>query len=151
MPVARTPELYFGAARNEFLANGTPLVLGAQSLALPSTVQPDHLYLEGDWVFSDEFAQSAGVPAKIVLRYRAQRVYLVASADQGARLTLRRDGGSLKEAAGADVRPDGEANAVQVRDARLYTLVDDPRGEGEHTLEITILDPQLRVFTLTFG
>lgn len=149
--ISRTPEIYFGAARNEFLANGKTQMLGPQSFILPPDLQPGLLSLEGDWVFDEEFARNVRVPAKIVLRYRAKSVYLVASADQSARLTLRRDGGALGEAAGADVRPDGEVSVVQVRDARLYTLVDDPNAEGEHTLEITILDPQLRVFTLTFG
>jgi cytochrome c-type biogenesis protein len=75
-----TPETYFGAAQNKYLANGTPNSVGVQTLTLPTTFPLNSLFLGGTWDFKGENANpSAG--AKVVYTYNAKEVYVVASAD----------------------------------------------------------------------
>ena len=145
---AASPEAYFGAARNAFLGNGIQAVRGDQSLAVPAEIKPDTLYLDGAWHFEDEYATNASAGAKIVFRYSAKSVYFVASAKDGAKLRILRDGKPLGAAAGDDVGPD---SAVMVKDDRLYKLITDPAGPGTHTVEIIIEKPGLSAFTFTFG
>lgn len=144
---AHSPEIYFGALRNEQLGNGRKRVSGRQEFTLPSTVKPDTLYLGGSWNIADEFAENADSGATVTYRYTGKDVYLVASSSGRARLTIRRDGQPLGAAAGADVDANGR---VAVEEDRLYTLVHDA-ADGEHTLEITVEDPGVRAYTLTFG
>lgn len=142
----RSPEIYFGAARNQYLGNGTALRRGRQHFIEPKEITLNTLYLVGDWDIEDEFARAASSGAKIIFRYEAQAVYIVASADVLAKARLMRDRKSLEASAGEDVKND----MVSIHEDRLYKLVEDA-AYGEHTLEITIDQPGLRTFTFTFG
>ena len=73
---------------------------------------------------------------------------MVASSKNGARLKILQDGEPVGSAAGADVATDG---TVRVQDERLYKIINNSNGTGEHTLEIIIEDPGLEVFTFTFS
>lgn len=145
-----TPETYFGAARNTSLGNGQSEKLGSQQLRLPTTLEPNKLYLAGDWAFTDEYAEPKS-GGKIVLKYNAKDVYFVAAADPPIRIHVTRDGQELGAAAGADIKVINERSTTLIEDDRLYKLVSDPLGYGEHTIEITIEDPGLHAFTFTFG
>lgn len=148
-----SPEVYFGAARNSQLSNGARAVAGVQNLTGPKDVKTNELYLVGQWDIRDEYAQNLDAGAKIVFRYDARNVYLVAGAGAGdgdapVAIEVRRDGGPLGEAAAGGDVADG---MVTVAEPGLYRLVEDPAGYGVHTLEITVENPGLRVFTFTFG
>lgn len=145
-----SPEIYFGAARNEFLGNGERGKVGMQTFVAPKVPAANTLYLDGDWGISKEYAENAGLRAKIVFRYKAQKVFIVASGDEGTTVTIMRDGKPLGKEAGSDVKD----SKVSIRDERLYRLIEDPAGYGEHTLEITIdgiVGSGFRAFTFTFG
>jgi cytochrome c biogenesis protein CcdA/thiol-disulfide isomerase/thioredoxin len=141
-----SPETYFGFDRNEYLGSGNRFTPGVQILSVPATVEPNTLYLGGTWYFDKEYAQNAG-PAKIVYRYTARSVYLVASAQNGVKISVLRDGKPLGSAAGTDV--DSDSTALIQQD-RLYMIVEGS-DYGEHTLEIEIENPGLHAFTFTFG
>ncbi len=146
----QSPETYFGAARNENLGNGQAKTLGLQSLSSPREVKPNMLYLSGSWQFNREFAESKSSSAKIIFRYKAKSVYLVASADQEIALKIMRDGQPVSAAiAGLDLAKDSNSSA-KVREDRLYKLIEDS-AYGEHTIEITIDKPGFRAFAFTFG
>jgi len=134
----RSPEIYFGAARNTSLGNGKPETKGAQRLEEPATIRANTLYLAGDWNFTDEFAENESPEAKIIFRYKAKSVYFVASADQPVAIKILRDGKAL------------ESETKTIKDDRLYILAEDAEY-GDHTLEIIIEQPGLRAFTFTFG
>jgi len=143
-----SPETYFGAMRNEYLGNGTQSVQGAQTLAVPAKLSPNTLYLGGTWDFESEYATNRSAGAKVVYRYRSAKVYLVADAPGGATVTVLRDGKPIDPSvAGSDVH-DG---TVEIKESRLYGIVDDPAGSGEHTLELDIETPGLDAYTFTFG
>jgi len=132
----KSRETYFGAARNEFLANGIKGRAGAQQFSEPTTIEPNKLYLVGNWNIQDEFATSASVNAKVIYRYQAKHVYFVAGADKSITIQLLRDGKSL--------------GSKTINGHELYTLVDEP-DYTEHTLEIIIPASGLQAFTFTFG
>ncbi len=132
-----SPEIYFGAARNEFLGNGVPLTLGTQTFKAPAKLEANKLYLVGDWHFTQEFAENKSSQAKIIFRYRAQKVFMVAGADRLMRVKIIKDGELLTV-------------PVAVKTETLYRLIEDS-SPGEHTLELLIEEPGLRAFTFTFG
>ena len=144
-----SPEIYFGAARNRFLANGRPEQPGRQALKEPPKIAANQLYLVGDWDFQDEFAENKSGNAKIIFRYRAKDVYLVANSENGVEVKILRDGKVPVAGAEQDVARDG-SGSVHIREDRLYRLIEDT-GYGEHTLEIIVNNPGLRAFTFTFG
>jgi len=140
-----SPETYFGSGRNQYLGNGRPDVPGQQTLVLPGEVQPDTLYLGGQWNFTDQYAENTG-NASVVFRYDAKNVYFVASAGNSTPVRVTLDGEPLTTSAGSDV-----ANStVTIQAEQLYTLVSGS-GYGGHTLELDIPEPGLRAYTFTFG
>jgi hypothetical protein len=111
-------------------------------------VKKNLLYLTGRWDIRPEFARSAGSGAKIIFRYEAKDVYLVASSDEGGRIKILRDGKPMGRAAGRDAnRAD---STIDIREERLYRLVEDS-DYGGHILEITVEQGNIRAFAFTFG
>lgn len=142
-----TPELYFGASRNERLGNGPRRAIGAQQFGPPPSLATDTYYLLGNWDIQSQFARAQQL-AGIIVKYRSGKVFLVAGSTEPVTLRITRDGKPLSEERGRDVSTD---STVTIKDNRLYRLVEDPSGYGEHTLEIEIEKPGLEVYTLTFG
>jgi cytochrome c biogenesis protein CcdA/thiol-disulfide isomerase/thioredoxin len=146
-PKVYSPETYFGASRNEYLGNGAKGRVGAQTLSVPETIEPNTLYLGGAWRMYPEYAE-AGAGASIVFQYGARDVYFVASAKNGpAEIEIYRDG-RLAEAAGPDADP--RTGIVVVDGDGLYKIVHDPEVDV-HTLEIRIKKGTLEAYTFTFG
>ncbi len=146
----QSPEVYFGANRNEYL-EGTKFTIGTRVfVATGSTPALNHLYLTGSWDITNEFGANSEAGAKVIFRYSAKDVYFVASGASGpVKIKILRDGKPISKEAGEDV--DKNTGEVTINEERLYKLVSDPLGYGEHTIEIIIENPGLRAFTLTFG
>jgi thiol-disulfide isomerase/thioredoxin len=143
---AGSPETYFGAGRNQYLENGVPGQVGQQNVVLPQEFALNKLYLGGSWMFADESAQ-ASAGAKVVYRYNAKQVYLVASALADTAVEVWQDGQRLTPTvAGGDVK-DGR---VTVRESRLYSLVNN-QAPGEHVLELRFPSAGASLYTFTFG
>ncbi|TSC67097.1 MAG: Thiol-disulfide isomerase [Parcubacteria group bacterium Gr01-1014_66] len=132
----KTPELYFGTARNRALGNGATGTAGQQTLHIPEKREPHRPYLNGVWNFADEYAENIITESRVVLTYEARRVYMVASAEKGARVRVIKNGILMRE--------------FIIDQEQLYTLIDDA-AYGIHTLELVITDPGMRLFTFTFG
>jgi cytochrome c biogenesis protein CcdA/thiol-disulfide isomerase/thioredoxin len=147
LAAVQSPETYFGASRNEFLANGTPSHVGTQTLTFPSTIALNKLYLQGTWDFGFEHAV-AGANTGIKYQYNAHNVYLVGSATSPITITVLRDGKPVGANAGADVDP--KTSTATIKEDRLYSLVKDSTP-GVHTLEIQIKQAGLNAYTFTFG
>lgn len=131
-----SPEIYFGAFRNNYLANGQPNKIGLQSFKEPANIKLNKLYLVGNWDITNEFAANQSVDAKIIFRYDARAVNLVAAAETPATIEIYQDGNFLK--------------TINVSDEKLYNLIND-QSYGRHLLEIIIKDQGLQAFTFTFG
>lgn len=133
---AGSPETYFGAARNELLANGRVGATGPQTFTYPASFLTNRLYLKGTWTITDEYAQSDSSDAAITFQYRAKKVYMVARADSPTELRVLIDG--------------KEVGSVTIQADELYTLVDGTEF-GEHTMELIPEKPGIQAFTFTFG
>jgi len=144
---ARSPETYFGAARNEYLANGMKGKVGEQTFMAPTLALPSRLYLTGTWNIDRESAASIS-DAGIVYRFDAQEVYLVMESDEAIVVEVYQDGELLTgDGRGADV---DEHGTVTVQKSGLYKLIQNSTPD-EHVLELRVQDAGLRVFAFTFG
>lgn len=150
--VERSPEVYFGATRNEFLGNGTPGTEGAQTFKRPASVAVNMLYLVGEWNIAGEYAENIKADGRIVFRYQGKDVHMVASVPQGS-ITVRvlRDGKPIPDSAlGTDIQKTSAGTVFMAEGDRLYNIIKDPE-QGEHTLEFIVESPGFRAFTFTFG
>mgnify|MGYP003393865779 CR=1 FL=1 len=129
-----SPEVYFGSDRNEYLANGRAGLSGDQKLTLPAKTLSNSLYFEGIWNFNKEYARSK-TSGKILFKYRAKNVYMVASSDAGVSVRILKDGKVEK--------------TLFIKANQLYSLVEGD-DYSEHTLEIDT-PAGLDAFTFTFG
>jgi hypothetical protein len=144
----RSPETYFGAARNEYFGNGIQGALGTQTLTIPAHTSANVLYLGGAWNFSEEYASNTAASAKIQFTYSSKNVYLVGAADTPVKIRVLRDGQPLPAAErGADVDANGEAT---IQAQRLYKLIEGA-DYSQHTIEIEVENSGLQAYTFTFG
>jgi len=140
----QSPEVYFGAMRNEFLGNSAD---ASGEYTVPTTPRLNTLYFGGTWRIESEYAENLASDARIVFRYNAKNVYFVASAEGPVTVSIFRDGELLTTERGTDIDMNGK---TVIQSDRLYHLIggDD---YGEHVLEIRIEGPGLKAYTFTFG
>jgi thiol-disulfide isomerase/thioredoxin len=149
---ARSPETYFGAARNQHFGSGSPGVLGVQlGLTVPTRPARNTLYLSGDWNLSGEFAENSTPNARIVYKFNSKDVFLVAESAEEIIVEVLLDGQPLGAEAGVDIIGTTNGKTIlTIKKARLYTIIQGTQSET-HTLELKILKPGLKAFAFTFG
>lgn len=103
--------------------------------------------LVGDWEIQPEYATNKSIGAKIIYKYMAKEVYLVASGKNQIQVRVKVDGKLVGDEKGEDV---GESGILTVNEDRLYKIIQS-KVYGEHTLELEILSPGLKTFAFTFG
>ncbi|PIR89253.1 MAG: thiol-disulfide isomerase [Candidatus Harrisonbacteria bacterium CG10_big_fil_rev_8_21_14_0_10_40_38] len=133
----KSPETYFGSARNSNLGNGKSGQVGIQTFEIPSSLSPNTLYLKGKWDIQNEFAQNKESSAEIIFRYSSKDVYMVASADELITIKVYRDDKLISD-------------SITIKEDRLYKLIEGNDYE-DHTIRIIINKPNLKAFTFTFG
>lgn len=144
----QTPELYFGynfATGRSFLGNSEGFKADETvNYSLPSNLQQDHFYLEGQWQNLPDSMKLVSQTGKIVLPYFAKDVHIVAA--NKADLQILLDGNPISSNyAGADV----QNGIVHVSENRLYNIVSSSTA-GSHTLTI-VAQPGFQIYTFTFG
>jgi len=144
----RTPEIYFGASRNESLANGTQDQVGTQTFSTPEDIEGDKLYLEGEWFIESEYATPKS-GSSINIAIQAKDVYMVARSEKPVRAQVYLDGELISETglAGEDVS--AESTIIFEKD-RLYKIMEADEW-GQHLLQIIFEDGGAEIFTFTFG
>jgi thiol-disulfide isomerase/thioredoxin len=159
-----TPEIFLGLEKSEFQGNEEMPVLNKTIIYKPpQTTEENRFYLVGPWAVDKESAKFiGGVEGGLLLRYTARNVNIVSGANgsEPVLAEIELDGKPLTEKeAGKDVKiaPNGRA-MVQIREHRLYNLIQDQDGYGTRTLTIKIQPTppskeagSLQVFTFTFG
>jgi len=127
----RSPETYFGSARNDQQAN--------------------LLFPKNSWNIMPEFAQNISPNASIIYTYTAKDVFFVAEAGTETIVEVLLDGKPLGSEAGADIikTTDGKS-IVKIKEARLYKIIQGKQSET-HMLKFVIPKSGLKVFTFTFG
>ncbi len=150
---AKSVEEYAGAGRNDALGNGVNRKEGVQSFVAPTgSLLLNTLYFSGNWNFSKEYTQSMGENSGVIYRYNAKRVYSLLGANGTVRVKILLDGKPLTAAeAGEDVRYEKGESFIYVADERIYDIVNNTAGYGEHTLEFLPAAGGLDFYTLTFG
>ena len=146
--VRRSPETYFGAWRNYNFGNGDPGAITHFNLPSPTEVISNIFYLTGEWDVEEEYAANTSKNAVITYKYTGDKVFMVASAPDGAVVRIKNDGEVVTADRGADVSSDG---TLRIQDERLYKLIDNTGDVREHTIEIIIEEGSLQAFTFTFG
>lgn len=145
----RTPEIYFGAFRNEdYLGNGEVGKVGVQTFTMPKpeAQKTSTPYLGGVWNIMPEYARGE-MGSTIKLRYQGKEVFFVAASEKGARVRVTVDGKTIRtEWAGGDAQNGG----IEIRNEKLYRVVESDEW-GTHDLELIIEDGVLDAFTFTFG
>lgn len=129
--VAKSPETYFGSARNN--------------------QQARILFPNDSWDITPEFSQNNSANANIVYNYTAKDVFFVAEASDETIVEVLLDGKPLGSEAGADIIKTTDGKTIlKIKEARLYKIIDGKQPET-HTLKFIIQKPGLRAFTFTFG
>jgi thiol-disulfide isomerase/thioredoxin len=143
---SRSPETYFGFLRNEFLANGTPGKGGKENFTVPDQILPNLLFLGGTWNIDPEHAETFD-DSRIVYRYWAQDVYIVAEADTLTEIEVLQDGKPVSsDALGLDVKN----GVMSIQESRLYKIIHNKEA-GDHILELRIRGKGVRFYAFTFG
>lgn len=152
--VERSPEIYFGAWRNDLLANGPQRQEGIFDFQVPSgELRQSEVYLEGSWEITQEYARNRGTADGIVFSYKATKLFVVASASAPIRVFVRIDGEPItKGSAGSHVifPDDGGDPYLRIDEEQLYRIVEDEVW-GQHTLELIPEGAGFEIFTFTFG
>ncbi|GIU70690.1 MAG: hypothetical protein KatS3mg003_0169 [Candidatus Nitrosocaldaceae archaeon] len=141
-----TPELYLGYKFNTAIGNGNILIQDQVSeFSLPEECPVNKVCLEGLWRWNDENIELVSAEGKIVLRYSAKAVNIVASGN--SLLTISLDNKPIDEEDYGDDVSDG---TVIINEQRLYNLVKS--GDyGKHMIEIHVEGKGFRLYTFTFG
>ena len=111
---AKSPETYFGSLRNKALSG---------------------LYLSGTWNITPEYAESVA-NSKVIYRYNAKEVYIVADADSPTEIEVWQDNVLTK--------------IVSIKESRLYVLIQNDQAD-EHKLELRVKNAGVRFYAFTFG
>ena len=140
----KTPEIYFGSDRNEYLANGEKGKTGTQNLSLPQSLEENKLYLKGQWNIQPEYARNTD-NGEIILRYTARNVNMVLEGDN-TKLKVYQDGELVTESSGRSV----ENSTVKIKQEKLYNIVENDEY-GSHRLRLKVQEGRLDAYTFTFG
>ncbi len=146
-----SPEIYFGAWRNEHLGNGTRGAVGAQTFVEPRTPDLNELILSGHWLIEREYAQNSA-KGFIAFSFQAKNVFFVASSPTKLRVRVLRDNKPLTTAlAGEDIVFENGMSYVYIQADRLYRLIKNDNETSSHLLKLEIDRPGLKAYTFTFG
>jgi len=147
-----SPETYVGYTRAEnFAGTGGEVADKPHDYAAPSQLRANQWGLAGTWTVEGEKADLGQTPGSILYRFHARDLHLVLGpgADgKPVRFRVTLDGKPLGDDHGADTDADGNGT---VTGQRLYQLVRQAHGVGDHTFQIEFLDPNVQAFAFTFG
>ena len=131
-----SPEMYFGTDR---LANLTPDQSPSstpKNYTLSQNLALNNFSFGGQWQFSGPNVQLIGNSGQINLKFHSGKLYMVASSQKPATLTITVDG--------------KQQPSVTVQASKLYTLFNS-EDYSDHTIEIDISQSGFQAFTFTFG
>jgi thiol-disulfide isomerase/thioredoxin len=149
-----TPELYLGydfaIPRSQRLGN-MPGFQPDQTAeyALPGAYSGNLAYFGGTWKNNPDSMELVSDAGKIVLKYRAKSVNIVAGGNSTLAIKLD-DRVPAESETGDDAKLAGGQALVAISGQRLYNLVDD-EGYFEKTLEIEVKGKGFKIYTFTFG
>lgn len=147
----RSPETYIGYQRAENFVSPGGAAPDTAKLYASGDPRLNEWGLAGEWTVGAEHAHLDAPGGAIVYRFHARDLHLVLGpgADgRPVRFRVTLDGAAPADAHGVDVDGAGEGS---VTSQRLYQLIRQPGGIGDHTFEIRFLDPGVDAYAFTFG
>ncbi len=148
----RSPEIYlgYGTTRGNIGYSDQISPGGISNFSLPSSIQPNTVYLEGKWKANKDTMELAGNEGSIVLEYSAKKVNIVAESDNNSEAEVVLDGTDATGSPGSDVNIENNMAIAVVNESRLYNVV-AAKDYGEHILRLNIRKRGFRIYTFTFG
>ena len=148
----RSPETYVGYEHAQHFASPSGIEPDvAKAYTAPAKLNLNEWALAGNWLIGEENATLRRAPGTIVFRFQARDLHLVLGPGgnhKPIRFRVTLDGVAPGTSHGVDV--DASGNGV-VSDHRLYQLIRQTGGVGEHTFTIEFLDSDVQAFAFTFG
>jgi cytochrome c biogenesis protein CcdA/thiol-disulfide isomerase/thioredoxin len=146
-----SPETYLGYARAENFASGKAKQDMVARYGVVANLPLNDWGLVGNWTVGGENVTLNAPNGRIVYRFHARDLHLVLGPVSGGKpvaFKVTLDGKAPGEMHGADVAPDGRG---VVTDQRLYQLIRQNDGAGEHTFSIEFEQAGIAAYTFTFG
>jgi cytochrome c biogenesis protein CcdA/thiol-disulfide isomerase/thioredoxin len=146
-----SPETYLGYARAENFASGKAEQDMVARYGVPANLPLNDWGLAGNWTVGGENVTLNAPNGRIVYRFHARDLHLVlgpVSGDKPVAFKVTLDGKAPGEMHGADIAPDGRG---VVTDQRLYQLIRQNDGAGEHTFSIEFEQAGVAAYAFTFG
>ncbi|WP_432525621.1 cytochrome c biogenesis protein DipZ [Serratia sp. BFP-2025] len=146
-----SPETYLGYQRAENFASAPAVQDSAADYAASPLLSLNHWALAGNWTIGAERATLNTPDGRIVYRFHARDLHLVlgpAVTGQPIAFKVTLDGKAPGEMHGVDVAPDGSG---VITDQRLYQLIRQTDGAGEHTFSIEFERAGVSAYAFTFG
>lgn len=146
-----SPETYLGYQRAENFASGRLNNDEVADYRPPMALPLNAWGLEGRWNVGAEHITLSGEKGRIVYQFRARDVHLVLGPTQkgkSVRFRVALDGQAPGAMHGSDIAADGSGT---VTDQRLYQLIRQKDGTGEHTVSIEFEQPGAAAYAFTFG
>ncbi|GAB3787539.1 thioredoxin family protein [Dyella agri] len=131
-----TPEMLLGTEAQTGLDSSESGNNGLHHFPNPGQPAPNHYALTGIWNMTDEYAGLVGSKGDIQIRFKATKLYMVASASTPITLEVTIDG-----------KPQ---TPVTVQGSRLYPLFDGGT-DGIHVLKLHVPAKGLQVYSFSFG
>ncbi len=146
-----TSEGFFGSDKNTDLANGIAGKSGVQTFDSLSEPKLGMAYLFGNWNISSEFASNMSDHDSLIYRYHGKVVYVLAGA-KTSRVKVLLDGKALTQAnAGKDIQFEKGDSVIYPGNTRLYEIVNDQSGYGDHSIELVPLAGGFSIYSLIFN
>ncbi|CAI1046211.1 cytochrome c biogenesis protein DipZ [Serratia quinivorans] len=146
-----SPETYLGYARAENFASGKAEQDMVARYGVPANLPLNDWGLAGNWTVGGENVTLNAPNGRIVYRFHARDLHLVLGPVSGGKpvaFKVTLDGKAPGEMHGADIAPDGRG---VVTDQRLYQLIRQTDGAGEHTFSIEFEQAGVAAYAFTFG
>lgn len=146
-----SPETYLGYARAQNFASGEATQDMVARYGVPASLPLNDWGLAGNWTVGGENVTLNAPKGRIVYRFHARDLHLVlgpTAAGKPVAFKVTLDGQAPGEMHGADVAPDGRG---VVTDQRLYQLIRQTDGAGEHTFSIEFEQAGVAAYAFTFG
>ena len=151
-PDLQSPENYLGYERSQnFASPGGAVTDTSHVYALPARLQLNDWALSGDWTVGKEAIVLGKAGGKIVYRFRARDLHLIAgpaARRASVRFRVLLDGRPPGAAHGLDVDAQGYGT---VTEPRLYQLIRQPKPIVDRQFEIEFLDSGVEGYDFTFG
>ncbi|VEI21092.1 thiol-disulfide oxidoreductase [Serratia plymuthica] len=146
-----SPETYLGYARALNFASGEVTQDRVARYGVPASLPLNDWGLVGNWTVGEENVTLNAPQGRIVYRFHARDLHLVlgpGASGKSVAFKVTLDGKAPGEMHGTDVAPDGSG---MVTDQRLYQLIRQTDGAGEHTFSIEFEQAGVAAYAFTFG